>query len=83
MGTHPKAQRRGAASLLMAWVTEVADRESLPCWVTASPDAVPLYKKFGFKVIEEVTVPLNDNNDQGTYTDTCMLREPNGQQAIA
>ncbi|PTB39336.1 hypothetical protein M441DRAFT_70471 [Trichoderma asperellum CBS 433.97] len=54
-GTHPKAQRRGAGSLLMAWVTELADREGLACWVTSSEIAVPLYKKFGFEVAEEIT----------------------------
>lgn len=75
-GTHPKAQRRGAGSLLMAWVTELADREGLPCWVTASPVVVPLYKKFGFQIMEEIVVQLPAGSGEGTYTHTCMLREP-------
>ncbi|KAH8123643.1 hypothetical protein LI328DRAFT_168173 [Trichoderma asperelloides] len=76
-GTHPKAQRRGAGSLLMAWVTELADREGLACWVTSSEMAVPLYKKFRFEVAEEITVPLPGANVDGEmYTHTCMLREP-------
>ncbi|KAL7900311.1 acyl-CoA N-acyltransferase [Trichoderma sp. SZMC 28014] len=82
-GTHPKAQRRGAGSLLMAWVTELADREGLACWVTSSEMAVPLYKKFGFVVAEEITVPLpGDNVDGETYTHTCMLREPKGLEVV-
>ncbi|KAL7929863.1 acyl-CoA N-acyltransferase [Trichoderma chlorosporum] len=81
IGTHPKAQRRGAGSLLMAWVTELADREGLPCWVTGSPAAVPLYKKFGFQVMEEITVDIPGTSDGETYTHTCMLREPKKSEA--
>ena len=75
-GTHPKAQRRGAGTLLMAWVIELADQEGLPCWVTGSPAATPLYKKFGFQVVEEIVVPLPASVGGGTYTHTCMIREP-------
>lgn len=61
----------------MAWVTELADREGLACWVTSSEMAVPLYKKFRFEVAEEITVPLPGANVDGEmYTHTCMLREP-------
>lgn len=82
-GTHPKAQRRGAGSLLMAWVTELADREGLACWVTSSEMAVPVYKKFGFEVAEVITVPLPGDNINGeTYTHTCMLREPKKLRAV-
>ncbi|KAM0250888.1 hypothetical protein ACHAQJ_008466 [Trichoderma viride] len=64
-GTLPKAQGRGAGSLLMAWVIELADREGLACWLTSSLVAVPLYKKFGFEVVEEITVPLPGENVGG------------------
>jgi GNAT superfamily N-acetyltransferase len=83
-GTHPKAQRRGAGSLLMAWVTELADREGFACWVTGSPVAVPVYKKFGFEVVEEIIVPLPGDNVGGeTYTHTCMIREPKKPSGVA
>ncbi|KAL6904186.1 hypothetical protein GGI43DRAFT_381872 [Trichoderma evansii] len=82
-GTHPKAQRRGAGSLVMAWVTDLADREGLACWVTSSEMAVSLYKKFGFEVAEEITLPLPGNNIKGeSYTHTCMLREPRKLEAV-
>jgi GNAT superfamily N-acetyltransferase len=82
-GTHPKAQRRGVGSLLLAWVTELADREGFACWVTSSEMAVPVYKKFGFVVAEEITVPLPGDNVNGeTYTHTCMLREPRKLEAV-
>ncbi|EHK19603.1 uncharacterized protein TRIVIDRAFT_68003 [Trichoderma virens Gv29-8] len=83
IGTHPKAQRRGAGSLLMGWVTDLADREGLACWVTGSPMAVPLYKKFGFQVMEEITVELPGTSDGETYTHTCMLREPKKPEAAS
>lgn len=66
----------------MAWVTDLADRQGLACWVTSSEMAVPLYKKFGFVVAEDITVPLPGDNIGGeTYTHTCMLREAKEQEA--
>lgn len=67
----------------MTWVTELADQEGLACWVTGSPMAVPLYKKFGFQVMEEITVDLPGNSDGETYTHTCMLREPKKPEAAS
>jgi hypothetical protein len=67
----------------MAWVTELADRKGLACWVTSSEMAVPLYKRFGFVVAEEVTVPLPGDNIGGeTYTHTCMLRKPKELEVV-
>ncbi|KAI0123557.1 hypothetical protein BJ170DRAFT_87728 [Xylariales sp. AK1849] len=76
LGTLPSYRRRGAASLLLAWATEIADREGLACWTEASPAALPLYQKFGFTAQDSVVTELDESAGGGTYTTTCILREP-------
>lgn len=49
LGTHPDYRRRGAASMLVAWGCEVADRDGVPAYVDASEDGLPLYQRFGFE----------------------------------
>ena len=50
----PEHQRQGVGSMLLRWGCETADRDKLSCFVMASPDALRLYKKFGFEVMGEV-----------------------------
>jgi len=75
MGTLPAYQRRGVASLQLAWATELADREGLIMYTEGSPVATPLYEKFGFEPVGEV---VSDLLDGGSYTYTCLLRKPKG-----
>jgi GNAT superfamily N-acetyltransferase len=80
MGTIPTYQRRGAGSLHLSWGVRIADREGLICWTEASPVSVPLYEKFGFKVVETVEMELHESCGGGKYTYTCMLREPRSEE---
>lgn len=73
LGTLPFYERRGAASLQLAWATELADRESLLLYTEGSIAATPLYKKFGMEPIADIVMDLLDG---GTYTTTCLLRKP-------
>ncbi|PWY69045.1 acyl-CoA N-acyltransferase [Aspergillus heteromorphus CBS 117.55] len=68
LATHPDYQRKGAASMLIQWGCEVADREGMPIWVDASEDGAALYKRFGF---QDVSVP--GVTPEGASS---MLREP-------
>ncbi|KAH8668923.1 hypothetical protein BX600DRAFT_460968 [Xylariales sp. PMI_506] len=76
MGTLPSYRRRGAASLHLAWATELADREGIACWTEGSPMALALYHKFGFVDQGEVVSQLAESAGGGTYTYTSILREP-------
>ncbi|KAJ5116640.1 hypothetical protein N7456_000988 [Penicillium angulare] len=48
VGTHPDYQRRGAASLIVKWGCDLADRNGVGAYVDASKEGAPLYQKFGF-----------------------------------
>ncbi|KAE9370584.1 hypothetical protein N431DRAFT_468621 [Stipitochalara longipes BDJ] len=76
LGTLPSYERQGAASLHLAWATQLADEKGLACWVQASPMSVHLYKKFGFDIQETVVVRLDESCGGGTQTSSCMMREP-------
>jgi ribosomal protein S18 acetylase RimI-like enzyme len=57
IGTHPSYRRKGVASMLMDWGVQQADRDGLRCFVDASDQGVPLYKKYGFVGQEPFTIP--------------------------
>jgi hypothetical protein len=55
-----------SAALMLARI----DEEGLPCYLeTMDPNDVPLYKHFGFKVVDESTVPAT------SLTNWAMLRD--------
>lgn len=48
----PTRGRLGAASALLRWVADVADKEGLPTWLEASPQGYRLYRRFGFEDVD-------------------------------
>jgi GNAT superfamily N-acetyltransferase len=52
--THQDHHRRGAASLLMKWGVEEADRLGLVTYLAASEAGKPLYERFAFEPVGEV-----------------------------
>lgn len=57
MMVHPKYQRQGLGSFLTRRLCDEIDRQNMSAYVLASPAGVPLYTKFGFNVVGEVTTP--------------------------
>lgn len=76
LATLPSYQRRGVAALQLAWATELADQKRLTCWVEGSVVAVPLYRKFGFEVQDEIVSQCRGEDGEKPYVSTCMMRKP-------
>ncbi len=58
IGVLESARGKGVASLLIRPFLEKADEEKIGAFtVTATPSNVPLYEHFGFRCMEEVTMP--------------------------
>ncbi|RDL37042.1 uncharacterized protein BP5553_04475 [Venustampulla echinocandica] len=53
LGTDPSYHRQGAASKMLQWGREEADRDRLEMYVSASSQGQPLYERFGFAVCKE------------------------------
>ena len=70
LATLPEHRDRGAASLLIRWGLDQADRDGLEAYVEASLMEAPIYERFGWRTSGEV-VTL-----EGQYTELCMLRPP-------
>ena len=72
----PKHQGKGFASQLLRGMLPRIDREGLPVYLeTEGEKNVAIYKHFGFKVIEEFSVPGEKSKQ------TAMLREPQAEKS--
>ncbi|MHA1480222.1 MAG: GNAT family N-acetyltransferase [Candidatus Thorarchaeota archaeon] len=61
LAVEPKFQRMGYAKKLLEPIFEQLDSEELPCFLQTSIEKnVSLYQYFGFKVVEESTIPGTD-----------------------
>ena len=80
MATNPEYQGRGAGSQLLRWGAERADAQRVEAYLEASPEAVPLYKKFGFSEADKIdTFIKNERVDGVWYQNLFMIRQPNSQ----
>ena len=48
VGTDPKYQGRGAATMLTKWGLERAERDRVPVYLESTLNAVSLYERLGF-----------------------------------
>ena len=70
IGVNPMFQRKGYASRLLRPMFARIDQEHLPCYLeTQNERNVPIYQHYGFKVVEEGTIPGTN------VTHWAMLRE--------
>lgn len=58
LATHPSHQHRGAGTLLMEHVRELANREGLDIFLQATPAGYPLYHKLRFEDVAAFDVDL-------------------------
>ncbi|EXJ71788.1 uncharacterized protein A1O5_05598 [Cladophialophora psammophila CBS 110553] len=75
IGTSPKYQRQGAASLLLDWGLERADDRGLAAYVESAPAALRLYEKYGFKEVCKLPLEMSPWKE-GEYLNVCMVRQP-------
>ncbi|MCJ1476257.1 hypothetical protein MMC13_004923 [Lambiella insularis] len=82
LAASPLHERRGAGTMLLKEVFEVADTEGLDCWIDASPVGYPLYKRLGFQDVDffetDVSEPstLKEGESRTMYKTAGMLRRP-------
>jgi ribosomal protein S18 acetylase RimI-like enzyme len=70
LGVRPEKQGKGYAGKMLRPMLARADTNCLPCYLETQIEArVPLYKHFGFHVIEKSTIPGTN------LTNWAMLRE--------
>ncbi|ORX37836.1 acyl-CoA N-acyltransferase [Kockovaella imperatae] len=75
IAVHPDYQGRGAGSLMMRYGTERADSDHTEAFLEASPDAVALYEKFGFREASRLDTFIENERVEGVwYRNLFMIR---------
>lgn len=73
--THPKHQRRGAASKLMQWGFDESDRLGLDIYLEATVEGKPVYEKYGFEEVSTFDIDASKYGKEGIYRYTvCSLQ---------
>jgi ribosomal protein S18 acetylase RimI-like enzyme len=57
MAVHPNYQRQGIGSTMMQRICDETDQHGRCAYVLAAPEGVPLYTKFGFRIVGCVETP--------------------------
>jgi GNAT superfamily N-acetyltransferase len=75
LATDPAYQGKGAGSLMMKWGLNQADEKGWEAYLEASPDAVPLYEKFGFREAGRTDTFIDNERVKATwYRNLFMIR---------
>ncbi|KAM0250359.1 hypothetical protein ACHAQJ_008667 [Trichoderma viride] len=76
---HPRWAGRGAASLLLRKVQELATADNLPIVLEATMNAVTFYQKMGFETMDELSMmlpPRGSSEPTEFYEERCMVWMP-------
>jgi len=66
--TDPKHRNKGYATMLMKWGMDEAEKMEVEIMVEATAIGLPLYKKFGFRVVEKIAVDTFRDNPSHIWT---------------
>ncbi|OQO12164.1 hypothetical protein B0A48_02804 [Cryoendolithus antarcticus] len=78
LGTHPSYRRKGAATALVQWGAERADKEGvIACLNTGEHNcARKMYEKFGFEKVDQHVFELTQFGGEGEHIAIGMRRQP-------
>lgn len=77
VATDPRFQGKGAGSLMLEYGTGKADAEGVESYLEASPEAVRLYERFGFREAGRTDTWIENERVGGVwYRNLFMLRPP-------
>ncbi|KAJ5739083.1 hypothetical protein N7533_011867 [Penicillium manginii] len=72
----PEYQGRGLSSKLLRWGCDQADQFGVRVYLEATGDGYPVYIKYGWKPLEEVSLDWSLYGGQGVDRFTLMMRDP-------
>jgi GNAT superfamily N-acetyltransferase len=76
LATLPEYQGQGYGSAILKWGIEKADATGSRIFLEATPEGVPLYLKYGWRHLEEVTVDYAEFGGAGVESYYMMIRDP-------
>ncbi|KAL8708855.1 MAG: hypothetical protein Q9220_006311 [cf. Caloplaca sp. 1 TL-2023] len=72
----PDYQRRGLGAMLIREGLAAADRDEAKCYIEASPAGLELYKRYGWKQVDEIVLDMKPHGGSGMATEVLLIREP-------
>ena len=78
IGTDPQHERRGAATALIQWGLDRCCESGAPAYLESTLDAVSLYERLGFKIMQRVSIVLEG---AGSYEEAICIFEPQGKMS--
>lgn len=79
LAVSPAYQRQGLGAMLLEEGLAVADRDNAKTYLESSEAGQNLYRKHGWKQIDELLIDLEPHGGSGEYSEICMMREPSGK----
>lgn len=76
LATLPEHQGKGIGSDFIKWGLEKADAMKRRAYLEATPEGYPLYCKYGWNPIEELTLDFGAYGGKGTQKFVVMMRDP-------
>lgn len=76
LNTDPRHNRRGAATLLLRWGLEEAQKRELPVYLHSSLQGHDLYLKHGFRDLEELVTDFSQWGLEERNYNWAMIKEP-------
>ncbi|EPS31099.1 hypothetical protein PDE_06054 [Penicillium oxalicum 114-2] len=76
LATLPSYRGRGIGSALLEWGIAIADTLHTRIYLEATHAGLPLYRKYGWKIVEQLVLDLESYGECGQEIFTLMLREP-------
>ena len=55
---------------------DAADRDNAKTYIESNCNALALYKKFGWKEVDEIKIDMGKHGGSGLRVETCLIREP-------
>ncbi|OJJ51042.1 hypothetical protein ASPZODRAFT_138164 [Penicilliopsis zonata CBS 506.65] len=75
LAVSPEHQRKGVGAALLREGLDHADQHGLTAWLEATEAGYPLYRRFGFKDVDEIAVDFTRFGHEGSNRTVCMLRD--------
>jgi GNAT superfamily N-acetyltransferase len=72
----PEQQGKGIGSQLLQWGIQKADALNARIYLEASVEGYPLYKKYGWRLLEEANLDFESLGGAGKATYLMMVRDP-------
>ncbi|KAJ5923833.1 hypothetical protein N7466_008020 [Penicillium verhagenii] len=76
LATLPGYQGRGVGSAILRWGINQADAVQARIYLESTPEGYPVYLKYGFKALEEITLDYEKMGGHGKEDLVLMIRDP-------